>query len=420
MSNEIYSGAETENKHYDVGLVGWWFASNYGSAMTYYGLGKILEDLKLSSLMIQIPKLNNTPWEPQVKKTMDFMEKYFPISKYRPVSRLNEYNDLCDTFMLGSDQLWTKSAIDLTGYTFFLDFAASEKRKIAFATSFGHEKFSGSDEQKMIASSILKTFDYISVRERSGVQASKDNFGIDVQRDLDPVFICDIKHYDELANKSPMNDENYLLCYILDPTEEKQNAIKYVADKLNLKIIALLDMKTENRKKNEWHTGDLRLDPSIEDFIYYFKHCKFLITDSHHGVCFGVIYNKNFISIANYSRGVTRFTHLLDLLKLSDKLVYEPGKIIGNEDILNNINYDIVNEILKSEKNISLERLKNALNKPPKKISVPSVKKLLNKVQDKNFKTNAITSILETKYCTGCGACVSAPVLPLLLSVPGA
>ncbi len=403
MSNEIYFGAETENKHFDVGLVGWWFASNYGSAMTYYGLGKILEDMNLSSLMIQIPKLNNTPWEPQVKKTMDFMGKYFSISNYRPVNRLKEYNDLCDTFMLGSDQLWTKSAIDLVGYTFFLDFAAQGKKKIAFATSFGHEKFSGTDEQKANASAILKTFDYISVRERSGIKASQENFGIEVQRDLDPVFICDVKHYDALADKSSLNDEDYLLCYILDPTEEKQAAIKYAAEKLNLKIIALLDMKTEDRRKAEWYTGDLRLNPSIEDFIYYFKHCKFLITDSHHGVCFGIIYNKNFISIANYSRGVTRFTHLLDLFELSDKLIYEPNKIIGNENVFKEINYEKVNEILRSEKMISIERLKEALRAKPKNIPIPVIRNSAQEETDRlhsnpDFKKIRILATLLRDY----------------------
>ena len=30
---------------YDVGIVGWWFASNYGSSLTYFALGTILENM---------------------------------------------------------------------------------------------------------------------------------------------------------------------------------------------------------------------------------------------------------------------------------------------------------------------------------------------------------------------------------------
>lgn len=394
MDKENILSGNTEKKEFDIGLIGWWFASNYGSALTYYALGKILEDMNLSCLMIQIPKTNKTPWEPQTQKTMDFIGKYFTISEFRPVEKMAEYNQLCDNFMLGSDQLWTKLSIELTGYTFFLDFAAPEKRKIAFATSFGNEKFTGTEEQKCYASSILKTFDYISVREQSGISLCKEHFGVDVNRDLDPVFICDKKHYDILSVESNVTEENYLLCYILDPTEEKQEAIKYASEKLGLKIIALLDMKTEDKRKAEWHTGELRENPSVEDFVYYFKHCKFLITDSHHGVCFGIIYEKNFISIANYSRGVTRFTHLLGLFDLSQKLVYEPKKIIEDPSFFDDIDYVKVKNILENEKAISLERLKKALAAEPVRIPIPPA-----------YAT--VKSALDEKMCMGCSACVN-------------
>lgn len=348
---------------YDVGLVGWWFASNYGSALTYYALGKILEDMDMLAIMVQIPKLNGTPWEPETKKTIDFISKYFPITKYRPVEQLKECNRFCDMFMLGSDQLWTKSAIDMLGYTFFLDFVDKDKKKLAFATSFGHEQFEGTKAQKQHASLLLKSFDYISVRENSGINLSKDNFDIDVKRDLDPVFICDKRHFDALAETSAANEtEDYLFCYILDPTEEKQSAIQYAAHKLHLKIIAVLDMKTGERRKGEWHTGELKENASVEDFLYYIKHCKFLVTDSHHGVCFGMIYEKNFISIANHARGLTRFTHLLGMFELSNKLVYEPKQIKKDDTLFEEIDYKNVNQILMKEKNTSLERFTNALN----------------------------------------------------------
>ncbi len=347
---------------YDVGLVGWWFASNYGSALTYYGLGKILEDMDMLAIMVQVPKLDGRMWEPQTKKTVDFMKKFFPITKYRPVDKLSEVNRFCDMFMLGSDQLWTKGAIDLTGYTFFLDFAEADKKKVAFATSFGHEEFGGTTEQKKKARELLLDFDYISVRERSGISAAKENFGIEVNRDLDPVFICDKRHYDSLADKADIKEDGYLLCYILDPSEEKQKAISYAAKRLGLKVTAILDMKTEQRRKGEWHTGELKDDPTIEEFVSCFKHSRFVLTDSHHGACFAMIYEKPFAAFANYSRGITRFTHLLELAGLPERLLYDPSKLPERAELLTDIDYAPVREIFKRERAISLERLKGALS----------------------------------------------------------
>lgn len=358
------------NKHYDVGIVGWWFASNYGSGLTYYGLGKILEDLGYSSIMIQLSKLNKTPWEPQSAKTVDFINKYFPISEKVEIENQTIFNDLCDTFMLGSDQLWTKLAIELLGYTFFLDFTDDTKKRIAYATSFGHSKFEGTKEQNEYINYLLSKFEYISVREESGINASKEYFGIDVKRDLDPVFVCDVKHYDKLVESCGEleKDNNFIFCYILDVNEEKQKAIEYAAYKLGLRIIAVLDMKSGERQKTNWHTGELKENPTIEEFVYYIKNCKFLITDSHHGACFGMIYNKDLLTISNSQRGLTRFTHLFDMLEMSEHLIHNPADIYNNDNLLQHIDYTRVNEILAREKEASLTRFKDAMNMKKKNV----------------------------------------------------
>ncbi len=355
-----------KNKHYDVGIVGWWFASNYGSALTYYALGKILQDKGLSSVMLQISKLNRTPWEPETKKTIDFITRYFPMSDVRPIENNPEYNDLCDIFMLGSDQLWTKLAVDLLGYTFFLDFADNSKKKIAYSTSFGNASFNGTDDQKAYIHTLLNSFDYISVREASGIEACKQSFGLDVKRDLDPVFLCERENYDLLADSCGQlePDDNFIFSYILDVNEEKQKAVQYAAEKLGARIVSVLDMKSVNRQKGNWHTGDLKENASIEEFVYYIKHCKMLITDSHHGACFGMIYNKNLITISNAGRGLTRFTHLFNLFKLNHKLLADPNEIYKSDKIFDPIDYDKFNAILAKEKAESFARFNQSLDTP--------------------------------------------------------
>ncbi len=348
---------------YDVGLVGWWFAANYGSVLTYYALGNILEDMDLLPIMIRIPKKDNSSWEAVTQKNIEFMSRYFPVSKERKFEDLKECNRFCDMFMTGSDQLWVSNYIRDVGYTFFLDFVDRNKKKIAYATSLGYEKFDGDVEQRAMSSVYLKDFDYVSVREASGVQACQLSFGVDAVRMLDPVFLCGMEHYETLADVSVYSDieEDYLLCYILDPSPEKEAAIEWMQKQLGLQKKVIFDMKSFERCKAGWTLGDVVEDVSIEDFVCLIKKCRFMISDSHHGICFGILFHKNFVCVANAGRGLTRFESLFELLHIKKHMVYSAGEIPGREDLLEPVNYEEVDEILKREKDNSFEWLKKAL-----------------------------------------------------------
>ena len=353
---------------YDVGLVGWWFAANYGSVLTYFALGKILEDMDLLAIMVRIPQKNNRPWEPITEKNIAFMQKYFPVTKPRKYGELAECNGFCDSFMLGSDQLWVQSYTKLVGYTFFLDFPDDSKRKIAYATSLGYDKYNGTDEEKSVAEAYLKVFDAISVRESSGVDICKNDFHVGAVRKLDPVFVCDIRHYDLLAENADIETpERYLLCYILDPSEEKKQAVRYLEKKLGLKAIVILDMKTYDNAVRVWGTDNVVPNGSMENFIKLIKNCSFLVSDSHHGICFGLIYHKNFICMANRLRGYARFTSLFDLLDIREHMVDDANEIIGCKTLLEPVDYAKVDAILAGEKQEAIKWLKDALTSERKK-----------------------------------------------------
>ena len=354
--------------HYDVGLVGWWFAANYGSVMTYFALGKILEDMDLLAIMVRIPQKNNHPWEPVTEKNVEFMQKYFPVTKPRRFGELEQCSRFCDAFMLGSDQLWVQGYVKQVGYTFFLDFPDESKRKIAYATSLGYDRYSGTDEEKSIVEAYLKTFDAISVRESSGVDICRNDFHVDAVRKLDPVFVCDTRHYDMLADNADIETPpKYLLCYILDPSEEKKKAVLYLEKMLGLKAVVILDMKTYERAKQVWGMDNVMPNGSIENFIKLIKNCSFLVSDSHHGICFGLIYHKNFICIANRSRGYARFTSLFDLLGIRKHMVDSADEIVGSKALLESVDYEKVDSVLRREKEEALIWLKEALTSERRK-----------------------------------------------------
>lgn len=102
------------------------------------------------------------------------------------------------------------------------------------------------------------------------------------------------------------------------------------------------------------------MDVGIEDFVYLIKNCSFLFTDSHHGVCFGLIYHKNIATVANARRGRTRFDSLFKLLEMEEALLEEDTLCDKIEQIVE-IDYKKVDSILKREKEEALKWLREAL-----------------------------------------------------------
>ncbi len=350
---------------FDVGMVGWWFASNYGSSLTYYALGTVLENMGRQVLMVPVAKVDGTPWEKEIQFTVDFLKKHFHIGRDRGFDKMHEFNQFCDSFMLGSDQMWTVSSTHLVGYTFFLDFVDKDKKKIAFSTSFGQNDYDAPEEMLATASDFLKRFDKVSVREQRGVEICRDRLGVQAEQIFDPVFLCRTEDYDRLAEEvhDPIHGK-YLLCYILDPTPEKEAAARAIAEHEGLQIKTIVGLKEYDQAKDRWHTGTVLPRVSAEQFLYYIKNCSYLLTDSHHGTCFGIIYKKPYAALVNAGRGSTRFETVADVLGLKDRLFYDPAEIPGSERPYGPIDYEQVEQALAREKERAMEWLVQALECP--------------------------------------------------------
>ena len=119
----------------------------------------------------------------------------------------------------------------------------------------------------------------------------------------------------------------------------------------------------ETEKREQWLGLPTEKDLEIEEFISNLYNSKFVITDSFHGVCFAIIFKKNFICIANKGRGIARFESLLNRLNLQDRILYNPEDFAGRENLLEQeIDYNSVYNILEKEKETSFKFLIDALN----------------------------------------------------------
>lgn len=375
---------------FDIGLVGYWYATNYGSVMTYYALSLALNRIGYTTILIDRPEKERDP-EGEDVISRNFLRTRCNISKSVKWNEIDSLSDLCDTFVVGSDQVWTTSAIRYFKYMFFLSFVSDEKKKIAYAPSFGSLNFLKLDsEQELRVKNYLERFDKISIREDSGAKMVKERFGINADRVLDPVFLITAEDYDDIAKDSSVNtDEKYILAYILDPTPDKEKFIKRVSEKLGINVRIVLDGRKGTFPKNKEKLtiyGDESVIPNVnvEDWIKLFKNSEYVLTDSHHGLAMAIIYNKNFICYANRSRGYERFTSLLGLLGLMNRMV-DNSEQVTTDMIDISVDYSHANGILENEKEKSFAWLKKAL---------------VHKV--------TVNSVLDKTLCVGCGSCVSS------------
>lgn len=412
----------TENKkeHYDVGIFGVWSGCNYGSVATYYALNRVISSMGKNVLMIDKPLLSDN--DPEIKEThaRRFGREHYHISKQYRLEQMHLLNRICDTFVIGSDQVWNYGISKNFGKAFYLDFAEEEKKKIAYAVSFGHgTDFAPYDERKIIAE-YMSCFDGIGTREADGVRLCRDYYGIKAEQVIDPVFLADPEIYDALIEKSAYKEtEPFIAAYILDPSPEKTEAILHLQKEFGgIKVINLLDGLPWLFEKNKKLTNlpNCIENVQVEDWLYYLKNAEFVLTDSCHGASFALIFQKNFIAITNRHRGFSRFASLSQLFKFEDHLIINPNDVITNPELLKPINYGLVADIMDSERRRCYQWLYDVINLPKRsaqelrKINVigevnPNDTHMIEKPQNGVCDERSVISVTKAGNCSGCGAC---------------
>ena len=352
--------------HYDFGIVGFWYGINYGSILTYYALYKTIEDCGYRCLLIN--KHTNL-WDERFYDKKSLANRFFISEKFNR-SRVRkdskdwfDLNNYCDAFVVGSDIVWKYTLPPRVGYHFFLDFAEDNKKKIAYAPSFGGD-WLGKEQSTRKAKYYLERFDYISCRENEGAEILSNTFGVSGKQVMDPVFLVPRETYDELTYKSKKTlPESYICSYILGPGKEKRSLLLLLQ-----KICGNIDLINIVNAANEEKGSDLlnlktETNLSVYDWLNYIKNCKIYIGDSFHGICYSIIFRKNFILVRNrVSPSRCRFDTLLALCGLENRSIYADEDISERPDLLEDIDYNAVYERLTPLINDSREWLKNALS----------------------------------------------------------
>lgn len=359
---------------YDVGILGVWYGCNYGSIATYYSLYCTVRDMGKSVLMIHRPWIEPfNEAEMEKRHSLKFARKHYDISKAYHVDDIAVLNQQCDTFLLGSDQIWKYGVTKVFGHGYFLDFVQEDKNKVAYATSFGAERFLAPWDYAWKALACMRRMNYISVREEVNVNMCLKQFGVEAVHTLDPILLSDAERLAELAKESAREQKKgYIASYVLDPTPEKTEALLWLAKKLGKDIVVMLDGWPHLFKKNKEKMGLPEYTVSnltVNDWIFYIQNSDFVMTDSFHGTCVALLFGKQFYAIANYQRGKDRFESLAADFELAGNYVRSPKEIM-QRDLPEHLDYDKINAILEEKRRYSLAWLQKAICEPEPNHSV--------------------------------------------------
>lgn len=306
---------------HDTGLLTLWFSCNYGAILTTYALYRLLEQEGRHPLVLDQSALTgSTRWSDEKNISRSFIRRNglqcsAPLSSDTEIQRLN---DELQTFVIGSDQVWRWRYTKAYGLLHFLDFVRCDKRKISVASSFGIDREERPADSVCKAGYYLRSFDAVSVREKSGLEILRNHYGVEGEWIPDPVFLCDIKSYDELLTDTLVPEKPYLLSYVLEPDDNIRHLIETIATERGLEVINMVDAQGDFEKLRTrfGNIGNIAQGVTPEQWVTYIRHCAYFVTDSFHGICFAHLYHRDFVCVAPPERGLTRFTSLLGLTKL--------------------------------------------------------------------------------------------------------
>lgn len=343
----------SKEKLIDCAIINFWYAANYGAVLTCYALQETLKQMGYSTKTVNYP-VNNFEKNNEAKHFKKFAQQYLNLTqKMYSYKYLIGLNKSVKNFITGSDQVF-RGSYNSRDEIYYLGFVNKTNKKIAAAASFGINKPDGGFYSKMLAKVLIPLFDYVSVREKDGAELMKNYYKTNAAWILDPVFLYDGWH--GLIKNSERKDKNYIAEYILDKNEKTGNYAKQVANILNKTILNL------NDKDNV----------SPFDWLWLIKNSDFVLTDSFHGACFAIIFNKPFICFVNKQRGMSRFDTLAEAFNIKDRFIDEADDNLLKNLVEEKIDYKTVNEIINFEKERSLIWLKTAIEakKKQKKISL--------------------------------------------------
>lgn len=269
-----------------------------------------------------------------------YNRKYLKLTKrYNSIEDLISDPPEADVFFCGSDQIWNTQIDNGLDAAFYCGFAKKKSIRASYAASFSISALP--DMDKPFVREQLQNMDFISVREKSGLDILRDlgiENGVLV---LDPVFLKPKEDWLRMCYKPKY--KSYILVY----DQENSTTLKEIAQRISQAegkpIVAFKDLYPRVYADYQ----EKYADPI--DFISLIAYADTIITNSFHCMAFSLIMNKNFYVVPRTHQKVnSRMKDLLDYLQIADHIVSDVKNMKESQDI-NYTNVDFLIDLLRKK-----------------------------------------------------------------------
>ena len=324
-----------------IGILTFWNVPNYGTFLQAYALQKAISSIDKNYSIKQIaylnPKhyrqyyaLNNINYRGglinpmtycnitkrlfsnkirELRLFLEYYKKFIPCTERLTESTISEI--VFDSVVLGSDIIWDYSIEFFGNDKYLFGNGLNAKHVISYAASFGTVKNTMCPEY---VKQGLNRISSISVRDENSRMLVKKYVNKDAQIVCDPTLLWDFK---KDVNIPDIGCQNYIVVYGSNFTPELIKGCIDYAKINNLQIICLDSLDDtftwcdKNIKQN-------KLNPF--QWLSYFKYAHCIFTCTHHGLMFGLIFNKRIV-FSPTQFIMDKASSLIDFLDLKSVLV---------------------------------------------------------------------------------------------------
>lgn len=298
----------------------------------------------------------------------EFRESHLALSPrtWNNIEELRNDPPDADVYLAGSDQVWYDPLDEPDVAGMYLDFGATDTRRIAYAASIGRDITAKEDA---LFDSLTRRFDAISVRERNAAERLQ-RAGLQAPVTVDPTLLLERSDYSSLLedgeDQRPF-DSGYMLIYGINvPNAEAlgwTRASKYVSTS-GLSVLAVYSSGYVRAREliSDVHTWC----PTIPEWLRAIRDADCVLTSSYHGVVFSILFHKRFIAVplpGNHARANERLTTLLTDVGLDDRILTNDADF--RKAMEQDVDWNSVDERLNKIRERSSEILKAELEGTP-------------------------------------------------------
>lgn len=262
--------------------------------------------------------LNTADFIPLRRVQNEFVKQHISHSAIVYNPRTIRFCTEYDKYIVGSDQSWSLENYDKHAF-YFLPWTKSSY-KYAYAPSLGTTSIS--HNHKRILAKHLRSFRYVSCREKTNCATMAALLNKPVEYVLDPTMLLSVTYWRQFAASSADLPKQYILAYILGTKVCISDFAERLSRQTGLPVYYILTCPTYLDKPY------VLRDLTPQQWVYALDHAMYVVTDSFHGSLFCINLNTSFYAFTKRPHDVShvlndndRIIELLQTFGLSNRFV---------------------------------------------------------------------------------------------------